>query len=121
MRGFVSVVLAFLLLAGAALAGEADVRGAVATLQRDGTFKFSVTIHHADADWKHYADKWEIVGPDGKVLGTRVLAHPHVRRNTFTRILKKVVIPPDVDRVTIRAHDKIHGFGGKELVVKILR
>ena len=33
----------------------------------------------------------------------------------FTRSLSGVAIPDDVAEVTIRAHDRVHGFGDPEL------
>jgi hypothetical protein len=105
-------------LAGRARAGVADVTAAHATC-RDGTCTLAVTVRHADAGWDHYADRWEVVGPDGKVLATRVLRHPHVDEQPFTRELSGVVVPAAVHRVTIRAHDSVHGWGGAEVTVDL--
>ena len=60
-----------------AIAGEADVIDVKATLESAGTFAFDVTVRHADAGWEHYADRWEVTGPDGALYGARVLLHPH--------------------------------------------
>ena len=84
---------------------------AEARREAGGTFAFRVTLEHGDTGWKHYADRWEVLGPDGTVLGTRVLLHPHVGEQPFTRSLSGVKIPAGVSRVTIRAHDKVHGHG----------
>ena len=65
-------------------AGEVDVTAVKATKSGDGTYRFSVTLRHADTGWDHYANKWDVVAPDGTVLGTRVLAHPHVQEQPFT-------------------------------------
>jgi hypothetical protein len=64
---------------------------------------------------------WEVVGPDGQVLATRVLLHPHENEQPFTRSLDGVVIPPGVNVVTVRAHDKLHGYGGTEVMISIPR
>ena len=106
---------------GHAAAGEADVVAAEAVQEGDGTWRFRVTVAHADEGWDHYADRWEVVAPDGRVLGTRVLLHPHENEQPFTRSLGGVVIPEDIDRVTIRAHDSVHGNGGAELTVVLPR
>lgn len=74
---------------------------------------FSVTLSHADSGWEHYADRWEILTPDGESLGIRTLWHPHVEEQPFTRSLNKVSIPADLDRVMVRAHDSVHGYGPK--------
>lgn len=108
------LILALLLIAPPALAGEADVVDA--KLERSGpdTYTFAVTVRHADTGWDHYADQWQVLAPDGTVLATRVLNHPHVDEQPFTRTLENVHIPPEIHRVRIRAHDKVHDFGGAE-------
>jgi len=104
---------------GAALAGEADVLAVEAALAGDGTYRFDVTVEHADTGWEHYADAWEVVAPDGTVLGTRTLLHPHVDEQPFTRSLTGVAIPDGTTEVTIRAHDSVDGLGGKEVTVEL--
>jgi hypothetical protein len=98
-----------------AAAGEADVEATEAARESDGTWRFRVTVRHADAGWDHYADRWQVETPDGRVLGTRVLLHPHESEQPFTRALGGVVIPPEVTEVVIRAHDSLHGDGGEGL------
>lgn len=95
-----------------AMAGEADVLSATAERAPDGTWRISATVRHDDTGWDHYADAWEVVSPDGTVLAQRVLLHPHVGEQPFTRSQGGIVIPADVDRVTIRARDSVHGYGG---------
>ena len=96
-------------------AGEADV--ATVKITKNGTedrvYTFDVTVLHSDEGWKHYADKWDIVSPDGVVLATRVLYHPHVDEQPFTRSLSGVKIVEGISAVTIRAHDLVHGYCGK--------
>lgn len=101
------------------LAGEADVLEAEARLSADGTYRFSVTVRHADEGWEHFADRWEVLAPDGTVLGTRLLIHPHVGEQPFTRSLGGVAIPAGVSRVVVRAHDGVHGLGGAEVTVEL--
>ncbi|MGF1606303.1 MAG: hypothetical protein ACFB22_08185 [Rhodothalassiaceae bacterium] len=101
------------------IAGEADVLDVQVSRQSNGTFRFAVTVRHADTGWEHYADRWEIVGPDGQILATRTLAHPHVNEQPFTRALSGVAIPAGVTDVTVRAHDRVHGYGGAEKVVRV--
>lgn len=108
------------LIAASAQAGQADVLN-VAVVQQGDSFRFDVTVTHQDTGWDHYADAWEVVGPDGKVLGVRTLFHPHVDEQPFTRSLTGVKIPAGVDRVTVRAHDKVHGWGGAEVTVDVPR
>lgn len=108
-----------LLWSAAALAGEADVIAVEAWKDGEGRYGFGVTVRHADEGWKHYADAWDVVAPDGTVLGTRTLYHPHVDEQPFTRSLSGVQVPAGLTEVIIRAHDKVHGHGGKEFRVKL--
>lgn len=108
-------------LSAPAHAGTADVVAVkVFKLPKIGpdVFRFRVTVRHADDGWDHYADRWQVVSPDGTVLGTRVLAHPHDNEQPFTR-LKDLRVPVEIKRVTIRAGDKVHGFGGREMTVEV--
>lgn len=100
-------------------AGEADVVAATYSQASDGSYTFEVTVRHADTGWDHYADRWEIVGPDGSVLAARLLAHPHETEQPFSRSLPNVEIPDDVSEVTIRAHDSVHGYGGAEITLAL--
>ena len=114
------IVVVLLLMAAvtSASAGEADVVGAEAR-QRGDTWTFSVSVRHDDTGWEHYADRWDVVAPDGTVLGSRTLFHPHIGEQPFTRSLSAVAIPPDIRYVTVRAHDKVHGYGGKQLTLEL--
>lgn len=103
------------------LAGEADVVGVKVTKGGPGVYHFETTVRHADTGWKHYADGYEVLAPNGKVLGTRVLAHPHIDEQPFTRSLRNVVIPGGIENVRLRAHDKVHGHGGAEIEVELPR
>jgi hypothetical protein len=119
------VPVALGLLAGATLApvaasaGEADVVAARAECA--ATCRFVVSVRHADTGWQHYADRFEVLGPDGRTLATRVLRHPHVDEQPFTRTLEDVRLPEGVERVRVRAGDSRHGFGGAELEIAIER
>ncbi|UCG79532.1 MAG: hypothetical protein JSV21_09715 [Nitrospirota bacterium] len=112
------VLIAFPLVA---LAGESDVLKVDISRMGGNEYSFEVTVQHEDEGWKHYADRWEVLGPDGKVIATRTLLHPHVDEQPFTRGLSGVYIPVGIDIVTIRAHDKVHGFGGKAVNIKVPR
>jgi hypothetical protein len=105
----------------AASAGEADVEAVKATRAADGTWRFDVTVRHADTGWDHYANRWDVVAPDGTILGTRRLLHPHENEQPFTRSLSGVSIPDGVTSVTIRANDSVHGEGGREFTVEVLQ
>lgn len=80
------------------------------------SYEFQVTVQHVDASWNHFADRWEIIGPGGRVLSTRVLYHPHIGERQFTRKLRGVTIPEGVEHVIVRVHDKLHGYGREKLI-----
>ena len=101
-----------------AMAGDVEIVGVEAT-QSDGAWRFSVSLKHADEGWDHYADLWQVIATDGSVLGERVLAHPHVNEQPFTRSLGGVVIPDGIDTVTIRARDSVHGISKNEQSVSL--
>ena len=100
-------------------AGEADVVNVVVKQTGERAYHFSVSVAHADTGWDHYADNWEVVAPDGTILGTRILHHPHVNEQPFTRSLSDVKVPAGIDLVTIRAHDSVHEYGGKTMQVEL--
>ena len=83
MKSIFLLLICLLLVAGMALAGEADIVDVKVRTTGKNTYRFDVTVRHADEGWKHYADKWDVVAPDGTVLGTRTLYHPHVDRKPF--------------------------------------
>jgi hypothetical protein len=101
------------------IAGEVDVVDAKVAQESGGTFRFSVTLNHADEGWDHYADAWQVLGSDDTVYATRVLAHPHVSEQPFTRSKSGVKIPAGVKSVTLRGHDKVHDYGGKTMDVAL--
>ncbi len=104
-----------------AYAGEADVLSVKADCTVDNICMISVTVRHADTGWTHYADAWEVLTPDGELLASRVLAHPHVNERPVTRSLPRVPVPADLDSVVVRAHDSVHGYGGREVRLKLSR
>ena len=105
-----------------AVGGEADVVEVKVRKTGPQTFSFDVTVRHGDTGWEHYANKWDVISPDGKtVFGTRTLFHPHEDEQPFTRSLSGVRIPTGVDAVLVRAHDSVHGTGGKTIRVKVPR
>jgi hypothetical protein len=112
-------LIAFLLATFPTFAGEADVIDVKVTAESGSTYNFEVTVRHADAGWKHYADRWEVIGPDGKVYAIRILAHPHDAEQPFTRSQNGVEISSDIKQVTLRANDLEHGLGGKEMLVDL--
>ena len=114
-------LLPCLSLASAVRAGEADVVAAEASCDGGSVCRFSVTVRHTDEGWEHYADRWQVLTESGEILATRVLRHPHVNEQPFTRDLPGVKVPGEIRRVRIRAHDSVHEDGGTEVVVELSR
>lgn len=103
------------------LAGQADVLKAEISQASDGSYRISATLRHADTGWDHYANRWEVLGPEDKIIATRVLYHPHVNEQPFTRSHSSVKIPHNLTWVKIRAHDLEHGYGGREVTLSVPR
>lgn len=115
-----AAALLLLLLPVVCAAGEADVLAVdVKPAASADRFDFTVTLRHADEGWGHYANRWEILGPDGSVLATRVLAHPHVNEQPFSRSLRNVRLPSTLTWVRVRGYDLVHGYGGREVTVSV--
>lgn len=110
--GYLAVVAVIFGLALPAAASEVEIVAAKAA-GNGGVYSFSVTLRHADSGWKHYADQWRVLAPDGAVLGTRVLFHPHVDEQPFTRGLSGVKVPAGIKRVFIQARDSVSGVSAK--------
>lgn len=103
---------------GPASAGDVEIVAATAR-QTGATWTFSVSLRHGDTGWDHYADLWEVYTPDGALLGRRVLAHPHVNEQPFTRSLSRVQVPDGIEAVIIRARDSLHGVASQEYRLKL--
>jgi hypothetical protein len=106
--------------------GNADVTYVKTVRAADGTWTFHVTVNHPDTGWENYADGWDVLTPDGTVLKpdpespfTRLLLHPHVGEQPFTRSQSSIAIPEDVTQVRVRAHDLVDGYGGREVIVDL--
>lgn len=105
---------------------NADVTFVRAVRTGEGVWTFYVTVEHPDSGWEDYADGWDVVLPDGRVVlpnpddpFTRLLLHPHETEQPFTRSQSRIAIPSEITTVTVRAHDLVDGFGGKEVTVDL--
>jgi hypothetical protein len=113
------LILIVLLIPLTIYAGQVQVISAEADKISPETYRIRVTLLHDDSGWDHFADKWEIIGPSGVVLGTRTLLHPHVDEQPFTRDLSGVKIPKNIKKITIRGHDSVHGYGKKTVSIDL--
>jgi len=101
------------------ISNEADVLKVDVNKINTATYHFDVTVLHKDTGWDHYVNKWDIVDLQDNVLATRILYHPHVNEQPFTRSLSDIHIPENIKTVKVRAHDLIHEYGGQELTVTL--
>lgn len=100
------------------MAGEVEI--VAAAVHRQGlTWQVDVTLRHPDSGWAHYADRWRIVDSQGRILGERILYHPHVQEQPFTRSLNSVALPETIRWVDIEAHDTVHGWASARLRVTL--
>ena len=103
-----------------AWSGKADVVNVVITPVSSGQYRIEVTLQHEDAGWDHYANAWQVLDLQGNVIGERVLYHPHVNEQPFTRSLT-LSIPEPIQQVLIRGKDSVHGDGGHTMIVDVPR
>jgi desulfoferrodoxin (superoxide reductase-like protein) len=85
-------------------------------------YRVSVTVLHNDEGWDHYADAWQIVNQEtGEIIAERILAHPHDNEQPFTRSINRVRFAETQTMLVVRAKCNIHGFGGREVVIDMLK
>ena len=89
MRGL--RLIALMMLTGSVSAGEVTI--VEVRVECPSTCTFAVTLEHADEGWNHYADQWDVVTLEGRLLKSRVLYHPHENEQPFTRSLSGVLVP----------------------------
>ena len=104
------VALATLSLSAGHAWADAPVIKDVTLRQAGGAWTFDVTLMHGDTGWDDYANGWRVLDPEGRELGVRILAHPHVDEQPFTRSLSGVRVPDGVTEVGIQASDTVGGW-----------
>ncbi len=108
-----SVIFILTLMASNSWANSVQVVDVIVTAQGNKNYRFDVSLLHQDAGWDHYANRWEILDEKGTILATRILYHPHVNEQPFTRSLT-VSLPDNLKTVIIRGHDNVHQYSGNE-------
>lgn len=105
------IVLVLLSLSASAYDGpKADVI-AVQVSGQAGAYEFNVTLRSPDTGCQQYADWWEVVSTDGKLLTRRILSHSHVHEQPYTRSGGPVPIQATT-MVWVRAHMNAGGYEG---------
>jgi hypothetical protein len=87
--------------------------------QGERVYDVRVTLSSPYDTPERYADGWQVLDPDGNVLGTHTLLHDHANEQPFTRTQRGVAIPAGVDEVTVQGRDQANGFGGLTLTVPV--
>jgi len=77
-------------------------------------YQLSVEVSSLDTGCEQYADWWEVLSEDGRLLYRRVLLHSHVDEQPFTRSGGPVPIASN-SIVYVRAHMNTNGYGGSAL------
>lgn len=72
----------------------------------------SATVRSADTGDDKYADLWQVRTPDGDIVVERVLTHPHVDEQPFTRSAQATPLADDITDLVVVAHDSIAGWCG---------
>lgn len=83
----------------------------VEAISESETYQFTVGISSPDEGCSQYADWWEVLSEDGKLLYRRILYHSHVDEQPFIRSGGPVAIKEDT-QVIVRAHMNTTGYGG---------
>lgn len=102
----------------AAAPPDAEITFVRATLS-NGSWTVAVSVDHPDTGWEDYTDGWQVETPDGQILTTRILLHPHVGERPFTRSSSGFEIPASVTEVYVRSHDLISGYSTQPLLIPI--
>ncbi len=77
-------------------------------------YQFAVEVFSPDTGCDQYADWWEVLSVEGRLLYRRVLLHSHVDEQPFTRSGGPIPIEQNTI-VFVRAHMNTVGYGGQVL------
>lgn len=102
-------------------ADDVHIHAATIIHQSQNEYLVNVTLQHQDTGWEHFADEWRIVDQQGNVLARRVLLHPHVDEQPFTRALSNVKLDDELTTLFIEAHDKQDGWTKQRLKIDLTK
>lgn len=114
-----TIYFILLLALSPANANQVEILSAEFIHKQQDNWTVKVSLKHNDTGWQHYANSWRIVDrKTSTVLGERILHHPHVNEQPFTRQLD-VTIPETSTHVYIQAHDTQHGWSTETLEIDL--
>ncbi len=113
-----STLIALAMAASPALADPAEVVAVTLSLTGE-SWRADVTLSHGDTGWDDYADGWRLELEDGSVLATRVLHHPHVEEQPFTRSLFDLRIPEGADQIYLRTRTSQAGWAETRTTIPV--
>jgi hypothetical protein len=113
------IIFLFTIFSGSCIASNAQAVKAKAELTSAQKYNISVTVTHADDGWEHYANAWRVYSTDGELIGERVLHHPHVKEQPFTRNLLGLSIPNEIAEVRVVAVCSKTGESKKSYTLKL--
>jgi hypothetical protein len=116
---FLTAIFLGFMMANFANAGDVTLLAVEFEEKLNHQWEVKATLKHTDEDTTHYADAFQVEDEAGNVLGVRVLQHPHIEEQPFTRALAGVHIPKNSTIVYVKAHDKVHGWGKQGLKVDL--
>ncbi|MEL7356506.1 MAG: hypothetical protein AAFN40_08075 [Cyanobacteria bacterium J06560_6] len=88
---------------------EVGVAAVTVAREENTKYQFAVTVKSPDEGCDRYANWWEVITEDGKLLYRRILAHSHVEEQPFTRSGGPVDVEPD-EVVIVRSHMHPTGY-----------
>lgn len=104
-----------------AKANEVEILTAALFHQSQDEYLVNVKLKHQDTGGDHYADAWRIIDDQGNILGNRILLHPHVGEQPFTRALSNVKLDDNLTHIYIEAHDNHHGWAKQKLEIDLTK
>ena len=85
---------------------------------RNGEWRFNVTLSSPYDSPQRYADAWRVLDSEEHELGIRILGHDHANEQPFTRS-ENIEIPESTSEVFVEGRDQANGWSGQRFKFKI--